>query len=324
MVDLLSISEASRLLGVCENTLRDWDVEGKFKASRTAGGHRRYDLEAIRKYLDANGGQEIEIEPIGDSAEAVKLGILSRWEKANYIPANFVDKHEKMNLALLLENTRLYSECVNGGLTSTQRCWLVKEGWARSKFRTMISVQVMTAPCSMVYYINRNINMTKVETDAVAAKTQKYAFTMFSKADFESVKELYANAIADEIDNLIFQTLQKTNKWDIESFVSISGCVYGDTKFSGIYDYIVGPEGMISKLKESPNFKDIDLYGISPLLDSTTFKPLAIAGKYPTSSLESPVFLPYLLVVDGYDLSNGKNLYIRSATFPEDKNKMSL
>jgi excisionase family DNA binding protein len=41
MVDkLLSISEACKLMDVCENTLRDWDIEGKFRAERSSGGHR--------------------------------------------------------------------------------------------------------------------------------------------------------------------------------------------------------------------------------------------------------------------------------------------
>lgn len=39
---MLSIKEASELLGVTPNTLRTWEDNGKIKSIRTEGGHRRY------------------------------------------------------------------------------------------------------------------------------------------------------------------------------------------------------------------------------------------------------------------------------------------
>lgn len=47
---LVTISEASRLLGVSEAALRQWTDEGKIRAFITPGGHRRYpkaDLERL-------------------------------------------------------------------------------------------------------------------------------------------------------------------------------------------------------------------------------------------------------------------------------------
>ena len=41
------ISEAAIQLGVSIPTLRRWEVEGRIKADRTAGKHRRYDLASI-------------------------------------------------------------------------------------------------------------------------------------------------------------------------------------------------------------------------------------------------------------------------------------
>jgi len=54
---LVTISEASRVLGVSISTLRRWEVEGKLVPERTAAGHRRYDLiklkpESFCKSLD--------------------------------------------------------------------------------------------------------------------------------------------------------------------------------------------------------------------------------------------------------------------------------
>jgi putative resolvase len=45
----ISITEAARILGVHVTTLRRWDEEGKLKADRTPAGHRRYDLDALKR-----------------------------------------------------------------------------------------------------------------------------------------------------------------------------------------------------------------------------------------------------------------------------------
>jgi predicted site-specific integrase-resolvase len=43
----VSISEASRILGVAQVTLRRWEHEGKMHPERTKGGQRRYDLDQL-------------------------------------------------------------------------------------------------------------------------------------------------------------------------------------------------------------------------------------------------------------------------------------
>jgi excisionase family DNA binding protein len=48
-VELMSIGEAARVLGVAVDTLRRWEREGKIAATRTLGGQRRFtrsDVEA--------------------------------------------------------------------------------------------------------------------------------------------------------------------------------------------------------------------------------------------------------------------------------------
>lgn len=50
---LLSIKEASRLLGVSEVTLRQWTSEGRVKAFITPGGHRRYSETELRRFKEA-------------------------------------------------------------------------------------------------------------------------------------------------------------------------------------------------------------------------------------------------------------------------------
>ena len=48
---MLSIDEASKLLGVTKRTLRNWEKAGKIKPFRTLGGHRRYDREELLKIM---------------------------------------------------------------------------------------------------------------------------------------------------------------------------------------------------------------------------------------------------------------------------------
>ena len=47
---LLTIGEASRILGVSEATLRQWTDDGKVKAFITPGGHRRYSKTELLKF----------------------------------------------------------------------------------------------------------------------------------------------------------------------------------------------------------------------------------------------------------------------------------
>ena len=52
MSKLISIQEAATLLSVSTKTLRRWDDEGVLSAIKTAGGHRRYLLDDIEKYMN--------------------------------------------------------------------------------------------------------------------------------------------------------------------------------------------------------------------------------------------------------------------------------
>ena len=47
---LISIGEASHILGVSEATLRQWTDEGKIRAFITPGGHRRYSRAELKKF----------------------------------------------------------------------------------------------------------------------------------------------------------------------------------------------------------------------------------------------------------------------------------
>ena len=51
---LVSISEASQLLGVSEAALRQWTDEGRVKAFITPGGHRRYSRAELKKFVNSH------------------------------------------------------------------------------------------------------------------------------------------------------------------------------------------------------------------------------------------------------------------------------
>jgi putative resolvase len=51
MSRLVTIGKASELLGVSISTLRRWETDGKIKAERTQGKHRRYDINKLKPEL---------------------------------------------------------------------------------------------------------------------------------------------------------------------------------------------------------------------------------------------------------------------------------
>ena len=48
---LITLSEASTMLGVHKDTLRNWSDTGKIKSVRTPGGHRKFSISEIQKHM---------------------------------------------------------------------------------------------------------------------------------------------------------------------------------------------------------------------------------------------------------------------------------
>ena len=53
---LLTVSAAARLLGVSSSSLRAWAAAGRVPHVRTPGGHRRFELDELIRWLSERGG----------------------------------------------------------------------------------------------------------------------------------------------------------------------------------------------------------------------------------------------------------------------------
>lgn len=60
--NLLTISQASKLLHVSQRTLRNWEKEGKISSVKTVGGHRRYSMIELNKSLDIKEEKQNNVE----------------------------------------------------------------------------------------------------------------------------------------------------------------------------------------------------------------------------------------------------------------------
>ena len=57
---LLNIKDTASYLNVSQDTLRKWDKVGKLKPLKTAGGHRRYDIDILDEFIGLKQKEERE------------------------------------------------------------------------------------------------------------------------------------------------------------------------------------------------------------------------------------------------------------------------
>lgn len=60
--NLLTISQTSKLLHVSQRTLRNWEKDGKISSIKTVGGHRRYSMTELNKFLEIKEEQQNNLE----------------------------------------------------------------------------------------------------------------------------------------------------------------------------------------------------------------------------------------------------------------------
>ena len=74
---LISISQASELLGINIMTLRRWTDSGKIKCCKTIGNHRKYLLSEILSLQ----GKEVEIKKMNEDTVAIYARVSSNHQK---------------------------------------------------------------------------------------------------------------------------------------------------------------------------------------------------------------------------------------------------
>lgn len=302
MGNLLTITETAKILGVCENTLRNWDETGKFPATKTAGGHRRYNLKQIRDYLEKN-------QTIESKEQIVESYSVDKW---NEYLTNIPDCHKNI-VATLLENQQLYLEAQDGfydvGISIRNALWIVAEAWRRTRFTKMVNIQPMKHPCELIHYKND----TGLCSEPICCKTLKCNFVIHDNV-YEDIENIYADALAAEIDAYIFSNMP--NNLDVNTLTESSL----DKYWAKYYDYLIIPDTL-----KHGDFGKLDLFKIPMILDSTTFVPKACGGRYPKpNDIQLPIFAPYILFIPGPKLLTGiRTCMMRLAWYNKDDKKES-
>jgi excisionase family DNA binding protein len=62
-LNLVSIGKAAAILGVCIQTLRDWEKAGRIHCHRTIGNHRRYDIDELEQLMRRKGREKAARTP---------------------------------------------------------------------------------------------------------------------------------------------------------------------------------------------------------------------------------------------------------------------
>ena len=102
---LVTISEASGILGVSEVALRQWTDEGRIKAFVTPGGHRRYSRTELKKFMSSNQ-KAVRVKDLIAEIEATSElhGEIGRTSLSTKDWYSCLDKEEKLGLAHLGRN----------------------------------------------------------------------------------------------------------------------------------------------------------------------------------------------------------------------------
>jgi hypothetical protein len=241
-----------------------------------------------------------------DEDEVTRL--IKKWSGLGHLDGVKLDFLGERALAIILENVSLTYDTSyqHTFLTPEQAVWLAREGWVRSKLRHYVGVQAMIGASSLVYFFDKKGNL---QEDSVIATTSKTTFSIFRNADFESVKELYADSLAREIDQQIFWRLPRVNP------NVLLGAIDGPlSDISHSFNYVVGDKTFIGKLKDHPAAKWAKLHEADPILDPDSFDLVVAAGKIPSSIrdfMSGLIMCPYVLVSEAPPKVGQTHLFLR-------------
>lgn len=204
---LVGISEASKLLGVSEKTLRIWDKTGKLPAAKTDGGHRRYDPAAIREFLKKD---DIPTTLNDEFAKAdlrhnnnLSDKMVEFWEAKGFLN-DAGNKDGKKSLAILLSNQMEMNNITttDSPLDDEHVTQILVKMWSVLAARELVYVGSMLQPITYTYYMGfrpditdssqmtgKDINLV-ITNHAIEAKTRRMNFVPilpFSETEEEAV-----------------------------------------------------------------------------------------------------------------------------------------
>ncbi len=124
----LSLKEASELLGIHFTTLRKWADEGEIRVFRTPGGHRRFSVVDLRRFLEARASHKTpaDAEAFVDAAVGQ---IRAAIEQVRHEHTKWAESIQEQERDLTRQRGRqLFSLAIAYVLKPTQRDHLLAEG----------------------------------------------------------------------------------------------------------------------------------------------------------------------------------------------------
>jgi molybdopterin-binding protein len=77
----LRVGQAADMLGVSVETLRRWEIEGRLRMARSAGGQRLVEIEEVARLLDLRRKASTDRPIVAQSARNRFAGIVTRVER---------------------------------------------------------------------------------------------------------------------------------------------------------------------------------------------------------------------------------------------------
>jgi excisionase family DNA binding protein len=126
----LSLREASDFLGIHYTTLRAWADRGEIRTFRTPGGHRRFDIVDLQRFLEERITQPatVDVDTMVDSAVGQARQAIAKLPSEQSTWRREVDEHTRQ---MTRERGRqLFALAINFVMRTGQRSTLLKDGRA--------------------------------------------------------------------------------------------------------------------------------------------------------------------------------------------------
>ena len=116
---ILSISDAASILGVSDETLRNWEREGKLTPFHTEGGHRRYYRADIEKFMEGKNMNTTKINMQLYASEYKENNLVKSVLDKNFgFELNFENVFERNRRILSLDQVKELQKSIESALSS--------------------------------------------------------------------------------------------------------------------------------------------------------------------------------------------------------------